>query len=746
MEKKTIIKICIALIFLVGIFVFSYGLLTKNSPQQNNVNNPQEIQSGDSNNGILDSSSGGGTNREGLANPRVKILNASGSEIISLDHNGTIYGRRLTIDNNISAGDTINSTKGFFSQLGSSISRILNGWFTNLDVSNNVTIGNVLQTSIVSVSSSGSLTAFDINPTLSTYQLSGGFGLGDGGITIDAGGNLWVDGNITLGNGTVLTASGTTYNGSVFPETDNIYDLGSSAKRWRYGFFGTDVQVNQSLNVNEGLLYADGTADRIGVKTLTPAYTFEVNGTGSFLTELYVNGRDTFRWLYNQTAPANTYTDTKITDLNTSTYASFIKKSGDNPNGTYDFNGGWMGGGLSITGGNLYAQTGFFYNVTGLNASLININTSLLPTGFDNQFDIGNASWRWRKGYFGTEVIINGLNVSTWLYNQTIMSNIFNQNLNTTSNVVFANITSTGNLTISGNATFLDSVGIGTATPVGKLQVKGGQFSTSATSLTGTVIDSSGVTAGSGSYGSGLEFTKLGSSSVKKAGIIPIQTNADDDVVGLAFLVSQSGTALDPVVEYMRILSGGNVGIGTTNPLATLHINSSSGVYPFKIENASNFQLFNVSNIGRVDISGSGGLLAVRYSPNNRVITLDPGSLDVNANGNLFINRYSNSVILAGAGKVMVGTPNPPASTLTVNSSGGIGAFHVFNTTNVNLFFINASTGKVGIGTAQPSTTLEVRGIVNVTNSSGGGHLSEIDLSKGRIFYNNTDGSLNIWG
>jgi len=43
MEKKTIIKICIALIFLVGIFVFSYGLLTKNSPQQNNLQGEEQI-------------------------------------------------------------------------------------------------------------------------------------------------------------------------------------------------------------------------------------------------------------------------------------------------------------------------------------------------------------------------------------------------------------------------------------------------------------------------------------------------------------------------------------------------------------------------------------------------------------------------------------------------------------------------------------------------------------------------------
>src|SRR3990167_5380798 len=70
--------------------------------------------------------------RDNLANPRVKILNKSGSEIISFDHNGTITGINLIIDQNITAS----SGSGLFQFLGSQNNKITTGWFTNLFVNN----------------------------------------------------------------------------------------------------------------------------------------------------------------------------------------------------------------------------------------------------------------------------------------------------------------------------------------------------------------------------------------------------------------------------------------------------------------------------------------------------------------------------------------------------------------------------------------------------------------------------------
>ena len=66
--------------------------------------------------------------------------------------------------------------------------------------------------------------------------------------------------------------------------------------------------------------------------------------------------------------------------------------------GEFDFNGGFENGGVSIrSGGRIYADTGFFYNISKINLTSLNINGSILPqSGYDNTFDLGAPSLRWR--------------------------------------------------------------------------------------------------------------------------------------------------------------------------------------------------------------------------------------------------------------------------------------------------------------------------------------------------------------
>jgi len=87
------------------------------------------------------------------------------------------------------------------------------------------------------------------------------------------------------------------------------------------------------------------------------------------------------------------YDSTFFMPLNTSVY------------GQFDFNGGWIGNGLSIINGNIYAQEGYFYKINSLTVTNLAVNGSLIPApGFDNQFDIGNSTLRWNEGYFGGTV------------------------------------------------------------------------------------------------------------------------------------------------------------------------------------------------------------------------------------------------------------------------------------------------------------------------------------------------------
>ncbi|KKK64886.1 hypothetical protein LCGC14_2979690, partial [marine sediment metagenome] len=82
------------------------------------------------------------------------------------------------------------------------------------------------------------------------------------------------------------------------------------------------------------------------------------------------------------------------------------------------FNGGWMDGGVSIIDGDIYAQTGYFYNISALDVTELHVNGSISPlVGYDNIFDLGNSSMRWRDLYLGGQVYSNGTGDNWFLGN-----------------------------------------------------------------------------------------------------------------------------------------------------------------------------------------------------------------------------------------------------------------------------------------------------------------------------------------
>ncbi|MFA5764464.1 MAG: hypothetical protein WC915_06670, partial [archaeon] len=164
-------------------------------------------------------------------------------------------------------------------------------------------------------------------------------------------------------------------------------------------------------------------------------------------------------WAYNQTIPANAYTDIQNTSMKNYVDSTFVNQSdmGDlNVNnseylngynasyfmplntsvyGNFDFNGGFVSGdGVSIIGGDIYAQIGYFYNISSLSITNLNINGSLFPyEGYDNQFDLGSSDLRWKDAYIGGTLYVNGVNISK---NNESVTNYINSNNQSVTNAI----------------------------------------------------------------------------------------------------------------------------------------------------------------------------------------------------------------------------------------------------------------------------------------------------------------------
>ena len=145
-----------------------------------------------------------------------------------------------------------------------------------------------------------------------------------------------------------------------------------------------------------------------------------------------------------------------------------------------------------------------------------------------------------------------------------------------------------------------------------------------------------------------------------------------------AYNVYGEGAAATPS-EHMRINISGNVGIGTDNPQARLHISSETSGTVVTLSNQFGFSQFRQA-ANTLSISNADTLGSIVFETNNGAQRM----------------RIDSSGALICLGSAVF------------NENGYVNDFRIESDTNTHAFYLDGATGNIGIGAGSPSATLHV--------------------------------------
>ncbi|MBI2042777.1 tail fiber domain-containing protein [Candidatus Pacearchaeota archaeon] len=415
-----------------------------------------------------------------------------------------------------------------------------------------------------------------------------------------------------------------------------------------------------------------------------------------------------------------------------------------------EVNGGWESNGVSIRNGNIFAQTGYFYNITGLNVSILNVNGSILPNVFDDTFDIGNSSLRWRDLWLSRNLNVSGTatigiikaydwsNIShSLLYNHTLSTfNAFNSTWDNryliadvstalSNNITSVNITRNIQNLINDTMLRLSSLNVTGDSYLGRIIISADNISSNNFLSANSTSTFSGNMTFRNYSDEFMRITgegKIGIGTTSPTHLLNVfgNSNLSGNVYlgNSSFLVNQTGIGIvtlnknisffnSSLSEVMRIQDNGKVGIGTASPLGLLHV-KSSGIPNVTIEGATSdadaalgsqkpqFRISggNTNNFLEFGMDNSGAT-AIGFIQSWNIVSPTAGYLSLNpAGGNVGIGTTSpgHKLTIVGGNINISGNA---ASGITFEESDGTGYWNI--AVDANRFSIRRNNAGAGV-------------------------------------------------
>jgi hypothetical protein len=513
-------------------------------------------------------------------------------------------------------------------------------------------------------------------------------------------------GDIAQANGTAATAVG--YNARATGDTSTAAGNAAQATGTSSSAFGDSAQAtgdSSSAFGNGAQATWGGSAygyNALATNTFSSAYGYNAQASGgsssAFGNSTKANGSSGSAFGNNAQATSNY-----------ATAVGYLTAATVESSSAYGY-GAWAGGwATSAFGAGAWAG-GFDASAYGTNTHAGGTSSSAFGDGahaighystalgvsanasYDNSVALGRSATTTAQNQL--MVGASGVNLNTYIYGTLNSSGNVYENgsrVCTAANGLCASgsyqSSAAGWTNNSQNTTTTLNVGIGTTAPNYSLHVVSSsypvaRFSTTSTD-SGIIIDSPG--------GSGEQFVLFRNNATTPNGFYAGM--GDDAQFYIAYTNDQENFQ---TAEALTITQSRNVGIGTTAPNKTLHVNGNGtfGV-PLIYINAT-LEATGTSNQFAWGLPGG----ATNGFISNQLITAGQTYyLALGAN-------ETERIRIAAGGDVGIGTASPSAA-LTVNGSGAAGSLLIQNSTASHLF-VNGSSGDVGIGTTAPGGTLGI--------------------------------------